>query len=1073
MYMYGSTVCLHAASERARASAAGAGVRRLQLQPMAYPLLSWVQTMVLSTLLVLRSVADAAGPAESFATDDVTLSDLTQGLELYLPAEAVVVPLGHKMLEGLQTVRDGAAAAKLGKDTHNRRRAQATDPLVERYTRELRSGWTARLSDDNAVLATLPDGTSLLPMPPPPAAMTRCLGQNGLRDQYFSDPSASDPKIKCFSYNSTAPEGRRWPSNDGTDGDDLFDRLSTRLDWHTLVPSTAVLSGAEPDPVEFVVGQGAVCTDIITVYNAEFDIAGNTQVANATENRSCVFSGIHESDHTHLAIGEEDFEPIAGGQFAVGACTDYMIRVETSATNDAATIVWQLDDVGVNDGSHMGPWAYSHEGIIGIQEFTTCLFDNNFTLTRTSFETDGWQGMITVLGFVPDHSIYIPQDEKWIIQGGLENGIPVELNVRLASGNPFALTNASVVLRYVRQSGQTGPLDVYMTGGPLDATRPFSQRPDARMGGAFYYEGGFGAAVIFDHCVFDHNGLFGSGSGGAVMFAGRGEEITPEQCYVGLSREAIASKRDAGQPYPPTTSAGCGISISIKDSIFWSNAAWVGGGMRIVNTHPMHMSIDRVVWVDNTAIVGHDWGSWFYANMKDKFGPYDLQQRSVMYQGANRGDGMCEDETLGPTTSQGRWGCINGFTSAWNHYSFPGSDAHDDAPELDTRFDIFLHDVTVQNYSVWYTPQGQATWNEADGPGTLVWSNSTHRYNWANNLNDAFTPWDGSVFVNSPGGSNIAIFLWSHIETDSVGALAGETDFQSAADAGALRLVLTYGSGRLEYSSFKNSRARTAAAVNLMGSSGTNFTVFQCHFAYNIAFKQGGALAFRGSSLAIVNSVFLGNAIAKPAGGVILVPVYVRVHTGTMGQPPSGIEASLQALNFPVWKIDGEEPFSVCNGVCNNSDSLWQDALPWPRPINLPAANGSGAIDCRTEDGWRPGLEPKGCVDGAVPEHETVFGSNRTTDTPVLNQGSDYAEVLYLTPGPHKLWYGSTAFMADGVSGWTGGAWIDIVGLVDPLTDPPLTDNRAAPDATNTAGFTEPGYTEYVVSPGCWMGTYT
>ena len=72
---------------------------------------------------------------------------------------------------------------------------------------------------------------------------------------------------------------------------------------------------------------------------------------------------------------------------------------------------------------------------------------------------------------------------------------------------------------------------------------------------------------------------------------------------------------DAGQPYPPTTAAGCGINIRIIDTIFWANAAWVGGAMRIVNTHPMFMEMDRVVYADNTAIVGHDWGTWFYANM--------------------------------------------------------------------------------------------------------------------------------------------------------------------------------------------------------------------------------------------------------------------------------------------------------------------------------------------------------------------------------------------------------------------------------------------------------------------------
>lgn len=1026
-------------------------------------------------LLLANAVADPAmggravpGEGSQMVGAADTLPDRVLHLDWDLPAEALALFQDSNMLGGRQTARYDAVAERDG-NSSSRRRAQATQPLLDHYSPDMRNGWTARLIDDNELLATLPDGSSLLPMDPPSEPMTKCLGPGGLRDHYFSDPSASDPKIKCFSYDSTAAEGQRWPSNDGTDGSDLFDSLSTRLDWHTLIPSTASPSGAEPSRVEFAVGQGAVCTDVTTVYNAEFDTPGNTQDANVTETRSaCVFAGMHESNHTHLVIGEEDFEPIEDGQFVVGACTDYMIRVETSAANVGTTIVWQLDDVGATGGSHMGPWAHSHEGAVGLHEFTTCLFDNNFTLTRSSAGTDGWLGTIAVLGYVPDNSIYIPQDEKWIVQGGLENGIPVELNVRLASGNPVALTNASVVLRYVRQSGQTGPLDVYMTGGPLDATRPFSQRPNARMGGSFYYEGGFGATVIFDHCVFDHNGLFEAGSGGAAMFAGRGEEFTPEQCYVGLSQDVIASKRDAGEPYPPTTSAGCGTRISIKDSIFWANAAWVGGGVRIVNTHPMHMDIERVVWVDNTAIVGHDWGTWFYANMAEKFGPYDLQQRSVMYQGANRDDGMCEDEALGPTTQMGRWGCFNGFTSAWNHYSFPGSTAHYNAAEHDTRFDILLQDVTVQNYSVWYTPQGQVSWNEADGPGTLVWSHCNLRYNWANNQRDEFTPWDGSIHISSPGESNIASFLWSHTETDSVGALPGDKDFRNAADAGALRLMFQYGSARLEYSSFKNSRAKVAAAVNLMGGNGvTNFTVFQCLFAYNTAFAHGGALVFKGNNLAIVSSIFHGNIIEEPDGGITTVPVYVRVHTGSMGVPHSGVDSS-QTLNFPVWKIDGEEPVSVCNGICSDPSSSWQDALTWPRTIRVPAVNGSGAIECPS--GWRAGLEPKGCIDGAVPQHETVFGSNKTAETPLLNQNSDYAEVLNLEPGEHKLWYGVTAFMADAVLGWSGGAWIDVVGMLGQMTDPPVTDYRAAPDATNTAGFTEPGYTEYVVSPGCWMG---
>ena len=143
-------------------------------------------------------------------------------------------------------------------------------------------------------------------------------------------------------------------------------------------PPTDRVSGSDPSPVEFMVGQGAVCTEVITVYNAEFDLPLGQDDPNVTDTRSaCVFAGLHESDHTHLLIGEEeDFAPIAGGQFVVGECTDFLIRVETSAVNDGETVVWQLDDVGINGGSHMGPWAHSQDGAVGVEEFTTCLYDN-------------------------------------------------------------------------------------------------------------------------------------------------------------------------------------------------------------------------------------------------------------------------------------------------------------------------------------------------------------------------------------------------------------------------------------------------------------------------------------------------------------------------------------------------------------------------------------------------------------------------------------------------------------------------------------------------------------------------
>jgi len=300
------------------------------------------------------------------------------------------------------------------------------------------------------------------------------------------------------------------------------------------------------------------------------------------------------------------------------------------------------------------------------------------------------------------------------------------------------------------------------------------------------------------------------------------------------------------------------------------------------------------------------------------------------------------------------------------------------------------------------------------------------------------------------------LFLMTHTNFDSVGTLANDEEYQTAGDAGAVRLVMALGSARLEYSSFKNSRSRTAPAMQFIGlGDNTNMTVVQCVFANNRAFLAGGALAFKGANLAIIDSIFQGNAIEPPAGGVTLTPVYVRVHTGSMGVPPSGASAS---LNYPVWKVDGEEPYTVCNGVCSDPDAIWQKAL-----------GDNGEIECTT-GGWLQGLEPTGCVDGDVPSDEVVYGSNRTADTPHYNQGSDYAEVLRLEPGPHKLWYGQNVHMSDQALGWVGGAWIDIVGIIDPMTDPPVTDFRAAPDTANSADFSAEGYTDYVATPGCWMG---
>ena len=178
-------------------------------------------------------------------------------------------------------------------------------------------------------------------------------------------------------------------------------------------------------------------------------------------------------------------------------------------------------------------------------------------------------------------------------------------------------------------------------------------------GGCLYYEGGFGSEVVLDHILMDHNGDYGSSSGGAILLAGRGEQITPEQCSYGISQTDIDQKEAGGLPYPPTTQPGCGLNLRFMDSIFWANEGWVAGGMRVVNVHPFSLQMDRLVWVDNTAIVGHDWGTWYYADMQNKFGYYDVTIRDTTFNGANRAENLCLDATMGKLLE-----CYLNFSSA-------------------------------------------------------------------------------------------------------------------------------------------------------------------------------------------------------------------------------------------------------------------------------------------------------------------------------------------------------------------------------------------------------------------------
>jgi len=129
----------------------------------------------------------------------------------------------------------------------------------------------------------------------------------------------------------------------------------------------------------------------------------------------CVASdGEHEYNHT--ITGNHSVEVVGyaesgvrGGagsttQFVVGECVDVLLRIRTKT--DGGRMTWSLDDDG-----HNGPWTFDVPGGTGVQEFETCMFNNEYTLTRQG--GSGWQGSVEVVGFIHYHNtIEIPADES-------------------------------------------------------------------------------------------------------------------------------------------------------------------------------------------------------------------------------------------------------------------------------------------------------------------------------------------------------------------------------------------------------------------------------------------------------------------------------------------------------------------------------------------------------------------------------------------------------------------------------------------------------------------------------------
>ena len=274
---------------------------------------------------------------------------------------------------------------------------------------------------------------------------------DSLKTHYFP---GEEHTVTCFLHDQVSG----WPTA-------LLDRVKARQDAHVFVDTTA-----DASTLPFTIGAGPrACTNITVVTSP---MTGPAHTISA-----CVVDGEHEHNHTvtdphtvevvGYATSEMQYGAGNATTFVVGECVDVLIRITTTVSSHPVT--WQLE----TESGQTGPWVFDSPAGAGVHEHPSCMFDNHYTLTRVGAGGD-WSGTAAVVGYISYHNtIEIPtsRDTRWIVQGQLrEDGLPVEMPGRLSSGSSTDWSQASIVARHVRFSGNMAPIEV-----AVSSMGPFSQ----------------------------------------------------------------------------------------------------------------------------------------------------------------------------------------------------------------------------------------------------------------------------------------------------------------------------------------------------------------------------------------------------------------------------------------------------------------------------------------------------------------------------------------------------------------------------------------------------------------------
>eukprot|EP01043_Picozoa_sp_COSAG02_P029832 COSAG02_NODE_1874_length_10576_cov_8.410614_7_plen_1429_part_00 len=701
-----------------------------------------------------------------------------------------------------------------------------------------------------------------------------------LQDEYFPGEES-----RCFLYDTTTGT---WP-------DELLDLRQRYIYMDTFL---SIEDGTNPPGdsgvMSFNVGAERQCTNV-TIHTTVFGTDDHPDEIH-TEVR-CLVDGEHEYNHT--VAGDHSVEVVGYAQsgvhggagdttvIVIGECTDVVLRVTTEVS--AGPMTWRLDD-----GGHNGPWDYNVPGEIGVHELESCMFDNDYTLVRQS--GTGWQGSVEVIGVIHGHNtIEIPIDENWVIQGGLDasTGLPASLDGRLSSGTPLSPSQSSIVMRDMRFSSQTAPIDQY----PQWRTLQHATTPDNRLGGAFSYTGGSDdptnlPRLIFERVIFDHNA---AKSGASVFIDGR-----------------------AGMPIPSDPSQAnwnSGISWTLRACTLFRNHAELIGAVVTADVWPQQFLFEDVDFIQNAAFFHqHEWHVRNSISMSDRrrTGESWIHQKRCHFDGGGSTEGIIG---IMPST----------------YISF---DSTDD-PESVTNVRLEGNSVVDHTYVLWamfyffgnFPPQNDfaAQYNvhvtEHNQVGNIMVTGGDQYDSAAICDMGVHSLVERSRFENNgpivPGA--IGTGGWTIYRPTSV-------------------LPGIWPTVRFAHTEFTQNRGAHGAAVGVI--DGVLELVFDsCVVRGNTASGTGGAISFAASPtsrLVVERSIFESNVVSIPQSDETATAAVVIVNTGGLGE---GSQDPYGTYHMPIWRIDDGPVYGVPWEMCEGAKQYSQDMVAqgfsetWPSDV--------------------------------------------------------------------------------------------------------------------------------------------